>query len=186
MSDVLSSLRDSGQNVKYEKTKEYLDSPIKINFAKNFIFKIVVGIKPIFTQKSISAKQKEEKQSNTDTTIGVLDMNTSAPEADNYNKYIMISDVAANKANLEQASSLGDIRANLDKFKDVAKSSLIIDSSTLDAIQKDYEKDINIMFVQNMRDFLTDNIVFWDNLAKSMLDITTYAIELKTKIDTAK
>lgn len=187
ISDVLESLRDSGQNVKYSKTKEYLDSSIKLNFADNFIFKIVVGIKPVFTQKSTTTKLQEEKQASTDINIGVLDMNTSAPESDNYNKYIIISDVAANEASLEPFSvSLSDIKENLEKFKDSAVSYNAISPKIIDAIQKDYEKDIGIMFVQNMRDFLKSNIVFWNNVAWAMLDINKYAFELKTKIDAAK
>jgi len=186
ISDVLESLRDSGQNVKYSKTKEYLDSSIKLNFADNFIFKIVVGIKPVFTQKSTTIKLQEEKQASTDINIGVLDMNVSAPEADNYNKYVVVSDVAANEATLQQASSLADIKDNLAKFEDSAESYNAFSNDITEAIKKDYEKDIGIMFVQNMRDFLKSNIEFWNNVAWTMMDINKYAFELKTKIDNAK
>ncbi len=177
---------DGGQNTKYSKTKEYLDSNIKLNFADNFIFKIVFGIKPVFTQTSTTTKLQEAKQASTDINIGVLDMNITAPEADNYNKYIVISDVAANKANLEQSVSLEDIQENIKKFQDSAKSYNEISLTVIKALEKQYTNDINIAFVNNMRDFLKSNELFRHNVAQAMLDINKYAFELKVKIDNAK
>jgi hypothetical protein len=124
--------------VKFSKTKEFLDGNIKIKFADNFAFKLQVGFKPVFAQKSATIKTQEEIQANMDLDLGVLDMNTSAPEADDYNKYIIISDPIKNKATLEQATSLSDVDANIANFAAAATTSTRISNEMIESIQKTY------------------------------------------------
>ena len=186
ISDVLEWLRDSGQMVKFSKTKEFLDGNIKIKFADNFAFKLQVGFKPVFAQKSATIKTQEEIQANMDLDLGVLDMNTSAPEADDYNKYIIISDPIKNKATLEQATSLSDVDANIANFAAAATTSTRISNEMIESIQKTYVQWSNIWFVQNMIDFLTDNQLFWENLRVALFDMNKMSLELETKIENSK
>jgi len=123
IADVLEGLRDSGQMVKFSQTKEYLDGTIKIKFPDNFAFKLQVGFKPVFPQKATTTKLKEQQQEMRDFSLGVVNMNIGSPEADDYNKYLVISDPITNDATMEQATSLEDIQANIAAFTDAAARS---------------------------------------------------------------
>lgn len=90
-------MRDSGQTTKFSQTKEFLDGNIKIKFAENLAFKLQVGFKPVFKEISADTKIKEQKQIDTDLSIGILNINPDAPEAEDYNKYVVVTDVASNR-----------------------------------------------------------------------------------------
>ncbi len=186
ISDVLQWLRDSGQMVKFSKTKEFLDGTIKINLADNFAFKLQVWFKPVFSKKNSLTKSKEAIQANMNLNLGVLDMNTSAPKADDYNKYLVISDPAKNKASLEQSTSLSDINANIENFSTSVNSYTKVSDEMIDSIRTTYVQWLGISFVQNMVDFLQDNQLFWNNFSEALLDINKMSLELKTKIENSK
>lgn len=188
ISDVLNWLRDSGKMVKFSKTKEFLDSNIKIKFADNFAFKLQVGFKPVFLQKSTTIKIKEQSQANTDLNIAVLDMNTSAPKADNYNKYIVVADPISNDAWLEPANSLSEITQNIQKTAAAASAATHIKLSdeAINGVITSYAQNINILFVQNTIEFLKDNQLFLQNLSEALLDINNMSLELKTRIENSK
>lgn len=185
ISDVLQWLRDSGQMVKYSKRKEFLDGNIKIKLADNFAFKLQVWFKPVFPQISTTVKAQEQSQANVDLNIAVLDMNTSAPEADDYNKYIVIADVASNKATMEPAWSLAELNQNIDNFATAvsASKSAKIESNSIAPILTTYAQNTDIIFVQNMIEFLTDNQLFLNNLSDALLDMNKMSLEFKTKIE---
>lgn len=188
ISDVLNGLKDSGQTTKFTKTKEFLDSNVKIKFADNFAFKLQVWFKPVFQQKSNISKQKEQEQINKDLNLAVLGINSSAPDADDYNKYIVISDPVVNKANLESATSLVDITQNISKFKTAAAqaNTTKFPIATLDDQAVAYSQQTSILFIQNMINLLKDNQSLWNNLSEALLDINNMSIELKTRIQESK
>lgn len=102
--------------VKFSATKEYLDGTIKMNFADNFAFQLLFSFKPLFVQVATTTKLKEQEQDMRDFSLGIMGMNVGAPEADDYNKYIVISDPVVNDANMQQATSLNEINQNIDAF----------------------------------------------------------------------
>jgi len=55
--------------VEFTKKKEFLDSNIKINFSDLFSFKLQVNFKPLFAEKSTSAKTKEQEQDMRDLSL---------------------------------------------------------------------------------------------------------------------
>lgn len=69
IADVLAGLKDSGQMVKFTKTKEFLDGAIKINFADNFAFAFMVSFKPVFPQTSASTKKQQQGQDVQDASV---------------------------------------------------------------------------------------------------------------------
>lgn len=188
ISDVLEWLRDSGQMVKFSKTKEFLDGAIKINFADNFAFKLQVGFKPVFPQKSTTIKRQEQSQANMDLNIAVLDMNASAPDADNYNKYIVVADPISNDAWLEPVGSLTEVNANIQKFTTAANAaqSVKLSEDAINGVISSYAENTKILFVQNMIEFLRDNQSFLHDLTYALLDINTMSLELKTRIENSK
>ncbi len=188
LSDLLQSLKDSWQMIKYTKTKEFLDSNIKIKFADNFAFKILFWFKPVFSQKSTTVKAQEQAQANIDANIAVLNMNASAPTADDYTKYIVIADPATNAANKEPATTHEDIQANIDKFMIAAekmKENELSDQQ-IDGVIVSYAQKNKIIFINNMIEFLKDNQSFLNNFSATLLDMNTMARELKTKIENSK
>ncbi len=184
--DVLQWLKDSGEMIKFSKTKEFLDGTIKIKLADNFAFKVQIWFKPVFPQKSTTIKIAEQIQNTKDLSLSVLNMNTTAPEADDYNKYIVVSDPIKNKANLEQATSLSDINENIQKFQDATASYIEASDQTVDIMRKTYAQQNNILFMNNIIDFLQDNYSFRDNFAQALLDINKMALELKARIEASK
>ncbi len=188
ISDTLQWLKDSGKTTKYSKTKEFLDGNIKINFADTFAFKLQVWFKPVFSQKATTVKLQEQAQANTDLNIGVLDMNTSAPTADDYNKYILGSGNVLNDAGLLPTTSLADIDQNIaDVTAAVAKSQEAkLSSDAISAVLTTYAQNTHIIFVQNMIEFLKNNQIFLQNLSDALLDMSKMSLELKTKIQNSK
>ena len=188
ISDVLEWLRDSGQMVEFSRTKEFLDGAIKIKFADNFAFKLQVSFKPLFPQRSTTAKLLEQEKNMRTLTLWLTDMNVGAPEADNYDKYLIISDPVRNAADSEPASSLQDIQDNdtvAQAAAEAAKTSEI-SSVILDDFVKIYGNQTNVVVMQNMITFLEDNQVFWHNLSSALLDMTKMSLELKNKIEKSK
>jgi len=186
ISDVLQGLRDSWQMVQYSKTKEYLDGTIKINLADNFAFQLQVWFKPMYPQKSTTTKQNEEEQTNADLALGVLNMNTSAPEADDYDKYVIVNDIATNQGDSQQGDTLQEINDNIIKFQNAAAAKAAttkFPASTVDKMITKYAQQPSILFVQNMVDFLKDNQIFRNNLSNALLDFTKMSLELKDKIE---
>jgi hypothetical protein len=154
--------------VKFSQTKEFLDGNIKIKFADNFAFKLQMGFKPVFAQKTTTIKRQEQSQANVDLNIAVLDMNSSAPEADDYNKYIVVADPISNNAGLEPATSLDEVNENIKKFATAASAARNVQlfPESVNAVVTSYAQNTKILFVQNMIDFLSDNQLFLNNLSE--------------------
>lgn len=115
-------------------------------------------------------------------------MNISDPSADNYNKYIVVSDPVKNKANLESASTLSEINQNIENFTvaDQAANEKLISLPTLIDLTKTSVNKTNMLLVQNMISFLKDNQLFRNNFSLSLLDMTKMSLELKAKIENSK
>ncbi|MEI7920091.1 MAG: hypothetical protein WCH65_08310 [bacterium] len=188
IADVLEGLRDSGQMVKFSQTKEFLDGTIKIKFPDNFAFKLQVGFKPVFPQKATTTKSKEQQQDMRDFNLGVVNMNIGSPEADDYDKYIVISDPVTNDANMEDATSLEGIQENIDALQraSLAAKTTAISGEILTDVAKTYANKNSIYLVQNMISFLQDNQTFWNNLSDALLDMNKMSVELKAKIENSK
>lgn len=124
--------------VKFTKTKEFLDTNIKIKLADNLAFKLQIGFKSVFSQKSATTTVKEQQQANAYLGLGILDINTTAPEADNYNKYIVISDPVKNAASMQPASSLADLNANIDQLSANVNSTTKLSDEAIDSMTKTY------------------------------------------------
>lgn len=142
----------------------------------------------MFSQKSISTKFQKQSQANLDFTTAVLDVNASAPEADNYNKYIVVSDYISNNASLKPANNLTEIdqnRAETAAAADKTEESKI-SPETISAVITTYAQNTNILFVQNMIEFLKDNQLFLHNLSNNLLDMNKMSLELKTRIENSK
>jgi hypothetical protein len=181
-------LRDSGETTKFATKKEFLDGNIKINFADNFAFKLQVNFKPLFAKKSTSVEAKEQEQDMKDFSLSIMGMNIGSPEADDYNKYIIIADPVKNDANMEQATTINQIQVNVKKFSDTVDTANAIQISgvVLDSIIDAYVQKNNNDFTNNMITFLKDNESFWNNTISALFEINKSSLELKAKIDNPK
>ncbi len=185
--DVLKWLKDSGQMVKFSKTKEFLDGNISINFADNFAFKLQVGFKPVFEQQSDTVKKKTQEQILEDFNQSIINLNTTNPEADDYNKYVVIADPAITEAYMEYAWSLSDINANIETSTTAYAAATTSIATTLFAsLEKQYANDTTLVFVDTMIDFLKNNQQFRNNLMEVFVDMSAMSLELKTRINDSK
>lgn len=112
-------------------------------------------------------------------------MNVGAPEADNYNKYLIVSDPVKNAADSEQASSLAEIQKNYANalVADEATNTSEISPEILDDFVKIYANQTNVVVMQNMINFLSDNQNFRHNLSTTLLDMSQMSLELQRKIE---
>ncbi len=186
ISDVLEGLRDSGQMIEFSKKKEFLDGNIKISLFDNIAFQILVWFKPLFSQKSTITKIQEENQANVDLNQSVLGMNVSDPTSDDYNKYIVISSPAKNKASLEQYTSLSDIQSNINALSGSIADYTQVSNDVVQSLSKTFAQGTKILFVQNMITFIQDNQSFWANLSRTLLDINQMSLDLKLNIEQSK
>jgi NifB/MoaA-like Fe-S oxidoreductase len=115
----------------------------------------------------------------------VLDLNTNAAEADNYNKYVVVGCPACDKADMEPIATFDDLKQNLEKFRladEKSKEAKISTDQINDAITT-YAQNNKIIFVQNMIEFLKDNQLFLENFRGALFDMAQMSLEFKTKIE---
>jgi hypothetical protein len=175
--------------VKFSETKEFLDGAIKINFADNFAFKLQVSFKPVFAQRQATVEEKKWEEHNSDLGLGILNMNTANIEADDYNKYIVVADVERNKAMSEPVNTLSDIPKNIEAFEKVRATVVeqnLVSTKDFKSVTSSYVQKTNVLFVQNMMEFLEDNQLFWYNTTNDLLDMTRMSLELQAKIENSK
>lgn len=175
--------------VKFSETKEFLDGTIKINFAELFSFKLQFGFKPVFAQRQAMIEQKKWEQHNSNLGFGLLNMNTANIDADDYNKYVIVADVVRNEAMNEPINTLSDIEKNTEAFKavhDLAIEQNLISPADFPFVTSTYVQQTNILFVQNMMEFLEDNQLFWYNATNDLLDMTRMSLQLQAKINNSK
>ena len=113
-------------------------------------------------------------------------MNVSDPTSDDYNKYIVISSPAKNKANLEPSDSLSDIQSNIDKLSGSISQYTQVSNDVVQSLSKTFAQGTKILFVQNMITFVQDNQSFWANLSRTLLDINQMSLDLKLNIENSK
>lgn len=138
ISDVLEGLRDSGQTTKFYKAKEFLDGNIRNNMADTFAFKLEIGRKPVFAQKSTTLKIKEESEKNKDLSSSLLGMNVADPTSDYYNKYLVASSPAKDKASMEEYTSLADISQKIQEFEEDKAPYAEISDTVMNSLRKTY------------------------------------------------
>lgn len=188
ISDVLQWLRDSGQMIKFSKTKEFLDGTIKIKLADNFAFKILVGFKPVFAQRSATITTKEQEKELTDLNVWILDMNTTNPTADNYNKYIVIADPVRTAASAEFADTIDDIQQNIASFQAVqtAAEKLKVPENTISSLSRTQQNLLYVDFINTTISFLKENQSFWENMRQTLRDMSITSAVLTEQIKASK
>jgi len=116
-------------------------------------------------------------------------MNTANVDVDDYNKYIVVADVEKNKGNSQPVNTLSDIAKNIDAFEKVRFATVdqnLVLITDFNSVTSNYVQQTNILFVQNMIEFLEDNQLFWKNTANDLLDLTRMSLELQAKIKNSK
>jgi len=138
-------------------------------------FKIFTAFKPIFAQKSDAAKQRKavlENKSLSQATNGLA----ISSETDNYNKYVVIADVAKNNAELEPVASADTSAATFAAVQQAYNSSL----SNPIAL---YQEQKNALLSEDVISFLQSHIAFWDSFFKVSVDMLQDATTLRQKIE---
>ncbi len=162
---ILEGLKNSGKTVKYVKPKEFLDPSIKLKFADILDFKILVDFKPIFPKRTV-------------TPTPVTTATDSSSE--NYNKYVVISDVAKNKAELQPYATQAELDTDVQDMQDVADLTQSSPSSSAITVAQNGKF---ALLSEDIMDFLTSHQAFWNQLSTSLESLLEDTIVLKGKIE---
>ncbi len=173
-SSVLRGLKQSGQTVKFYQSKEFLDGNILSQLKDLLDFKIHANFKPIFPQDS-SATLLRARQQDSDK---LFQATLGASSTDNYNKYIVLSNVSQYHAELEPTSSYEQSQANLEKY---AQLSSTLQSSSQDTVSL-YSRQKYSFLTEDVFSFLSSHQQFWEYTFTSLLDIFADASVLEKKI----
>jgi hypothetical protein len=113
--------------MKYQKTKEFLDSPIAdFDFSKILSFQINLNVKPIFPNKTENAK-KDQKKTEVENIIknsksksnSEKDQTKSARDNLNLNKYLIVADPVKDRAQKEFSSNLEEYQKLYAKYSNI-------------------------------------------------------------------
>lgn len=173
--DALQGLKSSWQTTKMKKTKEFLDLGISLKLADLLDFKIFTAIKPIFAQKADAAKKRQQAIENA-TLAQATTKKAPTPESENYNKYVIVSDIAADSAGLEPVANADASKASFQALQQV------VDASLQNPIAL-YQQQKSAFLSEDVINFLQAHIVFWDTFLSASLDMQQSAITLKKKIE---
>jgi hypothetical protein len=177
LSDVLQWLKSSGQTIKMKKTKEFLDLGITLNMADLLDFKIFFAFKPIFSQKADAAQKRKQILDN-ETLAKATKWASNSATSENYNKYIVIADVAKNKA-LQQP--VADVTAE----KTFQTIQQVADASLSNPI-KLYQQQKSAFLAEDILLFLQSHMAFWDHFFAVSTDMLLWANTLKKNIENSK
>lgn len=115
-------------------------------------------------------------------------MNVHTPEADDYNKYLVVADPITSEASKEPAFTVEQLQQNIDNMATLAQVAkpLYVSDTTLDAVVSTYEQNKHALFLQDMASFLQTNHSFWTTMMETLLDMTALSTELTRKIQDSK
>ena len=174
LSTILRWLKASGQTTKFTKSKEALDGNILTKFAEAIDFRINITFKALFPQSSSSTLLRARQQDNEKLVQATLGISA----ADDYNKYIVLSDVAQYNADSEPSSSYEQTQANVQKFTAL---SAALQPSSQDTVSL-YQQQKYVFLMDDMLSFLQSHQQFWEYTFTSLVDIAGYADTLEQKI----
>jgi hypothetical protein len=142
----------------------------------------------VFPKVSTTTKIQQQTQANVDLSVAVLDMNVSAPLADDYNKYIVVASPILTQAGKEPIITFADLNTSIAKLQAASEKAkeAKISTESIDGAITNYAQNNKILFVQNILEFLKDNQSFLNNLSDALIDMRKMSLELKTRIENSK
>ena len=151
-----------------------MDGNILTKFAEAIDFRINITFKALFPQSSSSTLLRARQQDNEKLVQATLGISA----ADDYNKYIVLSDVAQYNADSEPSSSYEQTQANVQKFTAL---SAALQPSSQDTVSL-YQQQKYVFLMDDMLSFLQSHQQFWEYTFTSLVDIAGYADTLEQKI----
>lgn len=115
-------------------------------------------------------------------------MNTTNPDTDDYNKYIIIADPVKAAAYAKFAETLDDIEENIKSFEaaSVAANKLKASQDVIDALVRSEPKVQHIDFINTMIAFLKENQSFRENMRQVLRDMNATSATLVESIKNSK
>lgn len=166
INNILTALKNSWELIKHTKPKEFLDTSLsKIQLNKIFAFDVNIVMKPIF---SANPKKKEIAKKETETDRMA---NWWYPDIDigkEKNKY----------AFYRNNWLTGSITENTEEANKKIKAMNTIQESQSQALIKTQ----NAQIIEWVRNFILDNIVYWDSIAEIVSSIQKTSDQIKQKI----
>jgi len=179
------NLVNNWEMMKYQKTKEFLDSPIAdFDFSKILSFQINLNVKPIFPNKTENAK-KDQKKTEVENIIknsksksnSEKDQTKSARDNLNLNKYLIVADPVKDRAQKEFSSNLEEYQKLYAKYSNIYWPEI---SATQQLISPNEEKKSNIL--DSLADFLAKNYWFRTTVENELQNINTIANSLQNQL----
>jgi len=179
MQAVFENLLNGWEMVKYERPKEYLDSPLwAIQWAKYISFEVKIYIKSLFSTLQNSSKKIETKNSTQKTeerTLGI-----SSDPATDTNRNILANNLAAQKAKKQMSDSYEQTQANIATEQAKIEAMKPQNNSTL-ALQNSKNKK-SIIFNEQMGQFLQQNSNFRFYVTEQINNFNGLSSSLKSAI----
>jgi len=179
METILQWLKDSGEMPKSTHTKEFLEiSTKKNNFASMFAPNVITNWKPSFLQDDAVDKRKAKKNmKNMEQAIsnlgGVEDTFASK------NKYVVIDDVAANKAASQNYTNSDQFETQITQARNELQQVLDLNVDNVLAASKLLKTAI---VSEEVMGFLDQNLSFWMSMNGMFEEIGGAVKWLKNKI----
>jgi hypothetical protein len=145
-------------------------------------FKILVNFKSLFPQKNKTQQSKQQKIATDALNLRLLNMQTSSPEAENYNKYLVVSNPAQLKASLLPATTLAQQQDNLAETSALSPS---FDRISPQDIVSYYQNQKIALLTDDVQSFLVAHTAFWDQIFDVMNSLQQEADRLHEKIKTS-
>lgn len=172
--NVFLALLNWWENIKRTKPKEHFDTALSdIKFSEIISFQISFAKRSLFGNKSADTKKKELQQKNEKKEWAILGVGP------NINKYVIISDVAANKALSESFNSVKAQNDRIEELKDIEKKAEVSMQNVVNTLQAEKIASFN----DKLHDFVMWNYDFWNQSYLILKDFSDLAKVLKENID---
>jgi hypothetical protein len=176
---VFENLLNGGEMVKYERPKEYLDSPLgAIQWAKFISFEIKVYIKSLFS--TIQNRSKIEETKNNTQKTEARTKGIASDAAIDANRNLVANDLAAQRAKKNISDSYEQIQTNI-ATEQAKIDAMAAKSDPKKAVENSKNKK-SIIFNEQMDQFLEQNSNFRFDVTEQVNSLNTLSSSLKNKI----
>ena len=168
LNNVLVELKTSGQSIKHNTTREFLDTSMKsINFGEIFSFNLVFTTKPIFQSLPPATRTRKAQERNKKLERELLNNRGDLSLTTERNKYIIIDDPFAQKA----GSALGEYYGSADATLASLKSAVELQSANVNQLSILSQQDTMIVWTEQMGQFGQSSYTMIQNIYESIVSM---------------
>lgn len=187
MKNILQTLKDSGEQFKHVKTKEYLDSSMmKNDFGEIVSFSINFTKKPLFNSIPWNVKAQERNQRDKNLQQSVLNKVDSCKSELERNKYLVLGNPALDKLEQENHGSMKQYLKDIDAIGKYYNDKISKQKDKADTVSQNIEDRKSVVINEELISFLNYNIDFWTQTEEMFVSLADTAEALRNKIASAE